>query len=680
VISSVVYLNADHEKFYFDSRMIVDDLRVHDFSYALEQFGQRLWQPDSQLTYLTFAVNYAINESLGLAGNDVTGFLVANVLIHALNVCLVYLLLRALLRQVTPDPERRVWLPLALATLFAVHPLHAASVAYILQRRGMMVVTFYLLALLVYLRFRTADRPGHRGGLLLLLALLFWLSFKSKAMGLTLPFAILALEFCFRAGDPPALKRFLRLLIPGLLASAVLMFFFLWTKDLFDPKTFRILSLADTELWGAWPHLLTESRVFAHWWKLILLPLPRWMSIDHDFLISYRLLDHHAWAAVLFHGLLIGGAVVAAFKRYLIGAFGVMLFYVAVIPWVLLPQTEPFVEYKTYLSMIGVVLLLAELLGRVRVRPMIVVTVFAAALLLATTVRRNVVYQSALNLWTDALEKAPDRSRPHINLGLALVDLGRFDEAIEHYAVALGRQLGKDEPLRYNPGNARAYTNLGVALARQGRTGQAIALYREVARKFPNSFSIRSNLGALLAEQGQISEAIDHYRAALRARPDTPETHNNLANALLALGRTEDAITHFRRAMRLKPDIPETHNNLATALAQQGKIEEALRYYTAAIGYQPDYFEPHKNLAVLLARQGRIDEALAECRAALSLQPASADMHFLSGTLLSQMGAQAEAEKAFRLALKFDPRHAPARRELQALQAGGNPPGAPQPP
>ncbi|MHC4674258.1 MAG: hypothetical protein ACYTBZ_17370, partial [Planctomycetota bacterium] len=147
IISAVCYLNADHETFLFDSNL--DQIEVPDTSLALNRYLHRFifefWKPGIELSRATFMLNTFLNESLGLDTYDITTFLVVNVLIHAFNSCLVYFLVGAMLRAVGADRSPSIWIPLVLAVLFAVHPMQASSVAYIVQRRGMLATLFYIL-------------------------------------------------------------------------------------------------------------------------------------------------------------------------------------------------------------------------------------------------------------------------------------------------------------------------------------------------------------------------------------------------------------------------------------------------------------------------------------------------------------------------------------------------------
>ncbi|UCD28937.1 MAG: hypothetical protein JSV03_00180, partial [Planctomycetota bacterium] len=498
-IVSTAYLNADHEEFIFDSRLpLIDNPEdTVNVNKIIKLFWEGKLNPDAPFAFLTFALNYKFNTAIGLDGFDITTFLVFNIIIHALNACLLYILVRSFLGYLKPDEEPGIFIPLAAATLFAVHPIAASSVAYIIQRRGSLATMFYLLAILSYLRVRyypqfqklradtakdKSDKkispwPWQRIFLVAIIPVLYWFSFRSKNLGVVLPFAILAIEFCLRATNRRALLRYLAVLIPGGMVCVIGMFFFLWIRGLFDPATMTVHHFGPETPWGPWYHFLTEARVFFHYWKLLLLPLPMWSCIDHGFELSTHLLHHGSIIAIGLHAILFVLAIVAALRGYTLGAIGFFWFYVALIPYAALPQIELFVEYKTYLPSIGVALILAEVLCRIRHRISInkqaSVVAIVATLLLITTVYRNHIYRDRFHAWGDAVKKSPNHARPHVNFGNALVRKGESElqkgkkaEADKHFKEAKGHY---ERAIEIRPGYPEAHIHYGNMLVLEGK-------------------------------------------------------------------------------------------------------------------------------------------------------------------------------------------------------------------
>ncbi len=614
---AAAYVNADHEEFFFDSAgSFIENPRVFKVGQAFGKLFRSPLAADEQLCHFTFALNYRLNRALGLRGFDVTTFLAFNALIHAINACLVYALLRSILGWLQPDRPPPMALPLALAALFAVHPLHGSTVAYIAQRRGAMATTFFLLAVLTWLRVRRPQPwTAKRLPLTVCLPLCQWLSYRSKSLGLTLPLVILMVEFCLRAPDRAALRRYLRWFVPGVALAACGLLFFLWQQGLLDVQNLRILPYGPKDLHGAWVHLLTESRVFLHYWKLLLLPLPRRMSIDHDFALSHTLLEHGAILALLFHGSLTVLAVAAARKGLTLAAIGILWFYFTLLPYAVLPQAELMVEYKTYLPSIGLTLVLAEVFYRPwpRIGPVAKPAAAAVAglLLLGATITRNKVYRSPVDLWADAVAKYPNFQRPHSNLAAALVKEKRIDEAIWHFK----------EAIRLLPSCHPAYAGLGVALAEQGNLEQAIECYNLALRLKPDYVEAHVTLGIALSKLGRVEEANQHYQQALKEQPTCFEAHNNLAINLARQGKLAEAVEHFRAGLEINPESVEGHFNLGLTLERQEAWPEAIEHYRFTLKLEPKHWQAHFKLAEALFALGRLDEAIVHYREVVRINP-----------------------------------------------------------
>ncbi|UCD28571.1 MAG: tetratricopeptide repeat protein [Planctomycetota bacterium] len=704
VLASVGYLNADHEEFLFDSGFSYAEMA--NPSQALGRYIQRTfwppWRPGQNLTRVSFMLNAMVNRTLGLEWFDVTSFLVVNVLIHAFNVCLVYFLVSAMLGRIDPDRPKPVWIPLALAALFAVHPIHASSVAYIIQRRGALATTFYVLAILSYLGARKNDkstfsRPWQRFALAAAVPICYWLSIKSKPMALTLPFAILAIEFCLRASDRVALKRYLIVLIPGMVLSVIAMFIFAWSQGLFDPSTFQIRPWGHQLIWGPWVHFLTESRAFVHYWKLLILPLPQWSCVDHDFELSRSLLDRYAIIAIVFHGFLLLAAVFAALRRYPLAAAGIFWFYITLIPYIALPQVELLVEYKTYLPSIGLFLILAEVFRGLQHRiPPVATTVMIvamAAVLLTTTVRRNVIYQSAFNFWSDVLEKYPNHHRPNDSLGIVLYKQGKINEAIAHYRKAL--QIAPNYPealnnlaaalvhvgqidegiecykksLKIKKRHPHAHYNLANALVKKGNIDEAIYHYHQAMEFEPNYPYIYHKLARALMKKGSIDEGLARYQEALEMMPDKAVVHNSMALDLSRLNRTKEAIEHYTMALQLRPDYAQAHNNLGTLYARLEKLAEAIKHFEKAVKIDPKFSEAYNNLGGTYARLKQFDKARKHLQTALKINPNFANAYANLGNVLFEQGKISEAIANYHKALGINPAHLPAQNGLKAALA-----------
>jgi tetratricopeptide (TPR) repeat protein len=305
----------------------------------------------------------------------------------------------------------------------------------------------------------------------------------------------------------------------------------------------------------------------------------------------------------------------------------------------------------TYLPQIGLYLLLtwaaAELCVGWRHRRLVLVggaTVILVALIFCARAQ-TVYWRNSESLWTHTLACTSDNFIGHSNLGNALLQKGKVDEALVHYQQAL----------QIKPDSAETHNNLGNALLQQGKVDEAIAHWQQALQIKPDFAEAHNNLGNALLRKGQVGEATAHCQQALQIKPDFAEAHNNLAMTLLKMGRVDEAIAHFQQALQIKPDYAEAHNNLGNVLLQQGSVEEAITHYQKALQIKPDYANAHINLGIALFKKGRVDDAIVHFQKALQVTPDNAKAHNNLGSALLQKGKVDEAIAQYQQVLQIKP-------------------------
>ena len=267
------------------------------------------------------------------------------------------------------------------------------------------------------------------------------------------------------------------------------------------------------------------------------------------------------------------------------------------------------------------------------------------------------ILERALAAAREAIRLRPDDALAHDDLGDALSDQGKSDEAVAEYR----------EAIRLKPDLAVAHYNLGNALRGRGKVDEAIAAYREAIRLRPDLAEAHTNLGTILGGQGKLDEAIAAFREAIRLRPDDAEAHTNLGSALRNRGKSDEAIAECREAIRLKPDLASAHYNLGTILGGQGKLDEAIAEYREAIRLQPDLAVARYSLGRVLADQGKVSDAIAVYREAIRLQPDLAVAHYNLGIALGGQGKSDEAIAEYREAIRLKPDDVLAHSNLGAI-------------
>lgn len=223
-----------------------------------------------------------------------------------------------------------------------------------------------------------------------------------------------------------------------------------------------------------------------------------------------------------------------------------------------------------------------------------------------------------------AVELLPRDAEAHSNLGHALQDAKRLDEAIASFRQALALQ----------PGLAEAHNNLGTALREQGQRDEAMACFQAALRLDPRSAEAYNNLGVALTDAGRLQDAFNSLRKALELRPNYAHAFVNLGTALLELGKYELAATSFDRAQVLSPKLHTAYFGLGEVLRHLGEYENAKKNFEQALALKPNYAEAHTSIGSTLVGMGQLEEGLAQYRTALAIQPSFAEA--LGGMLFAQ--------------------------------------------
>jgi len=680
------FINYDDNVYVTDNPPVQGGLTRTGLVWAFTTLHTGMWIP---LTWLSFMVD---SQLFGLHPG---GYFLTNLLFHLANVLLLF----GWLLRTTRAPGRSF----LVAALFALHPLHVESVAWATERKDVLSTCFWLLTMWAYVRY--AERP--RLGRYALILVCFSLGLMAKPMLVTLPFVLLLLDYwplgrlsfngpAAAAASPKpdpgvTLKRLLWEKSPLLAIAALssVVTFYAQKQGMFP---LQVLPIPDRLANALVAYVGYLGQMFWPARLAVLYPLP-----------GHHLPIWQAPAAGLALAVLSLLALRQA-RRHPYLLVGWLWFLGTLLPVIGLVQVgaQAMADRYTYVPCIGLFIVvvwgMADLAARWRA-PRFLLPVGAAvvlsALMICTWVQVG-YWRDSISLYEHTLQVT--RGNPIIrnNLGIALAEQGKTDQAIAHY----------DEALRLKPDYAEAHNNLGIALDAQGETDQAIAQYGEALRLKPDYADAHNSLGLALAAQGKMDQAIAHYDEALRLKPDYAEAHNNLGIALEAQGKLDQAIAQYDEALRLKPgyadahnnlglvleaqgkadqamveyaealrlnpDLAGAHNNLGLALAAQGKLDQAVRHYTEALRLKPDYAGAHNNLGLALAAQGKLDQAVGHYTEALRLNPDLAKAHDNLGLALAAQGKLDQARAHYAEALRLNPDYAEAHNSLGlALTAQG---------
>jgi len=613
--------------------------------WALTTFHAGNWHP---LTWLSHMLDYQ------LFGLKAGMHHLTSLLIHMANSILLFLVLRRM--------TGAIWQSGFVAALFALHPLHVESVAWVSERKDVLSAFFWMLTMWAYVRY--TERPEFNRYLLVLI--LFTLGLMSKPMVVTLPFVLLLMDFwplcrvkwgqvCEENSAGFQKEQTFRLvwekipLFALVLLSCVMTFLSeqggntVGSLDIY-PLSMRVSNALVS-------YLIYIKKIF-------------WPG---DLAVLYPYPGAIPWWQTLGAGALLVCLFVVALRAskrspYLV--VGWLWYLGTLVPVIGLIQVgvQGMADRYTYIPLIGLFMMVAwglhDLLGRRRY-PRLVLSI-SAGLLLSTLmictwfqVRHWI---NSIALFTHTVNVTSGNYMGHHILGVALEKEGRLNDALSHYFESI-----KIEPHNYPD----SYSNIGGVYIQQGRIEDAIKYCSEALRIDPRSVNAHITLGNALAAKGDMDTAVDHFFEALRIEPESGEAHNNLGNVLLRQGRVEDAIQHCSKALGFKARFVRAHINLANALTFQGKYKAAIEHYSKALQIKPDSADALNNLGITQARQGHIAAAIKHFSEAIQISPDFAKAHVNLGDALVLQGNLKEAGSHFREALRISPKNSSVRRKLE---------------
>jgi protein O-mannosyl-transferase len=608
-VSHFELVSWDDPQYVGDNPHIFGGLTWQGVSWAFTAVHAGYWLP---MVWLSYMLDVQIN------GLDAGAFHVTNLLLHLVNTILLFGLLYRLTRALGGSTF--------VAGLFALHPLHVESVAWVTERKDVLSTLFWLGATWAYIGWVRRPSRARYGAVLVLFAL----GLMAKPMLVTLPLTLLLLDFWplgrVTAGagrdQRAAWLRLVREKLPLFavsLASSVVAYMAQRSGGAVSdfialPLSFRVTNALVS-------YVAYIGKMF---WPVRLAafyPLPQTLRAGP------------AAAAALILAV-VSLLVLRAARGYPYLSVGWLWYLVTLMPVIGLLQVgqQSMADRFTYVPLIGLFLIIAwgtdDLLARWPGRriPLAATAALVLAGCAAASQAQIQYWKNSTALWAHDLEAAGENAVAHNNLARVLYEQGKFDEAVTHYTRAL----------QIAPENADAHNNLANAFLHRGR----------------------------------IEEAIAQYSLALRIQPRLAEAHNNMANALARLGKTDDAIGHYSEAIHIKPDYAEAHNGLGALQAGQGRDGDALVQYTEAVRIDPNYAEAHNNMAALLLGQGKTGEAIREFSEAARINPAKPEFHYNLGVVLNKAGQTNEAIDQFSTALKLKPDYQAARQALDSLGAG----------
>jgi len=608
-----VYWPSIHGNWLWDDNLyITDNPLLNDTT--------RLWKiwflPGSLTEY------YPIEQSVQwlqwqLWGNDTWGYHLTNVVLHIFSSLLVWRLFRKF-------DLRLAWLG---GLIFAIHPIQVESVAWIAELKNTLSLPPFLLAMCFYIDY---DETKNSRDYWLAVGFFLVAMLCKNSMAL---FPVVILLYGWWKRDRIGWSD-LKASAPFFIISVILTAITVWAGSRFIHIHGTSTVAASAPMIGLFPTLALAGLTISFYFSKCFLPIgllpvyPPWLvnpPLEVQFLpwiifsvgIFWLWHKRQSWGRHALLGL-------GFFLISLVPILGLIVVRYEALVWSL--------DHLVYIPLLGLVGLTVAGLGELyeqvpkskRPYGIALVVILITALLFASHGYAG-AFANSETLWNYTLQHGSDSWEVRKNLSAALVENGKFSEAMKQYDLALQAD--------------------------------------------PHLVIVHNNMGEGLLKAGRYPEAANEFELFLRAMPDSAIAQFNLACALQQLGRLPEALAHFRQAVQINPMYSDAHHKLGDILLQVGQIPEAMNEYEQAVKITPGDFTAHNNLGSALFKEGRFDEAMEHFAASLKINPNSATTHNNMGMSLAITGRISEAVEQFEAALKINPDYTAARNNLSQMQA-----------
>ena len=601
------FVNFDDHVYVYENPLVVRGLSTEGIIGAFTHTHALNWHPLTTLSHMLDCQLYGLKAG----GHHLT-----NVILHTISVLLLFLVLK----QITGA----LWQSAFVAALFAIHPLHVESVAWIAERKDVLSAVFFVLTLAAYARYaRAPSTPRY-----LLVALLFACGLMSKPMLVTLPFVLLLLDY-WPLGRLEAQKSEAGSRLRRLITEKIPLFALSICSCIVTLFTQRQGPNAIDQLPFLWRLNNTFVSYVTYIWQM-LWPVRLAVFYPHP---NDRLPLLEVTVAIAF---LVGVSLLVIYLRrtkpYLVtGWFWYLGMLVPVIGLVQVGE-QAHADRYTYLPQIGLYIMIAWSVGDLllestsRARRALV-GVAAAIIIVSLSARargQTSYWKNSETLWNHTLAVTSDNDVAHNNLGFVFLRRGELDKAILEFQAALDIR-SRSTQTHYNLGAALIQNNMGNAFARKQLLDEAIDHLQEAARLRPDYADAYFNLGTVLFQQGRIDQAIAQWQKALAIRPNDAEAHRNVASALRRQGNVQEAIAEYEQALNITPEDSVSLNNLAWILAtsSDASMRDGARSVTLAVkavqasgDKDPNFV---RTLAAARAEAGQFAEAVATAETAKAL-------------------------------------------------------------
>jgi protein O-mannosyl-transferase len=576
------FVHMDDPVYVTGNPHVLGGLNLQNMRWSFAGIHDANWIPFTWLSLMLDA---------DIFGTRPFGFHFVNVVLHVANTLLLFFLLF----KMTASPRRSAF----VAALFALHPLHVESVAWVAERKDVLSILFGLLSILFYVRYAQGGRRANWA----VAFVLFACSLMTKQTLVTLPFVLLLLDywplgrFAATRSDQLEVDTAANSRRPfGRLILEKAPFFAVTAAFSLIAIAAQRQALGTLKLYPFSARCLNAVLAYATYLRQALLPFD--LAPFYPYPDSTPVLQLSIAAAVL---IVISAAAVIWIRKLPFLFVGWAWYLGTLVPMIGFIQVggQRMADRYTYFPLIGIFIAVTWLLsqpitlGALRTRLMPIASMAVLGLLGAATVVQIGYWGDSVRLYQRGLEFAPHDAYLMSSLGFALVDRGDDSEGLKLL----------EEACRVPPPSSKPHFALALALQKLGRTDEAAAEYRATIALDNTDAEAHSNLAVILSGQKQFEAARQQLLQAIEVDPAYEKAYVNLGVVCMALGRYDDAIIYSQKALEIDPSLLDCHVAIAMALRAQGRFDEAISRFRYLIQASADDRPARRELARTLEMQ-----------------------------------------------------------------------------
>ena len=605
VLPVLIYLNSLGNTFVYDDYLtITNNHFIRERRYLSAFFSQKYFAISNELTYrpvvtLSYFVDYAIWQL------QPWGYHLTNLVIHTLNVYLVYFAVYRLFKN-------RITAFIS-CLLFSIHPIFSEAINAVSYREDLLSASFLLVAFILFIQYNKSTNRRYFIIWYALSLLTYLLAMLSKETAVVLPFLILSYNLIFQKNHILNFYNRIRRLAANYAGYIAIGGFYLFLRFYLFHNPGESVRYPGNSVFV---NFIMMTKVLGYYVKLLFIPAP--LNADYIVPLTFSPADAAFIISII---LLIITAILLVKKCRLssIWTFSTIWFFVTLLPVLnIIPINNIMAERYLYIPGIGFTMLFGSILthriSKYRIYKSFRLASIAVVCLLFTwcTVCRNRIWLNEFTFSTETIRRSPASFRVYNDLGYFYYHNGLNDAAIQAF---------KDS-IRVRHNQPKAHCNLGAAYALKGLNDAAIEELK-VAINLRNQYpEAHNNLGILYKRKGMLNEAINEYIEALKVNPYYADAHNNLGSALIDMGRLDEALSEIEKAVKIRRNFALAHYNMAVIYFKKAQINDAYNKLLEAYQLDPKNADVHISLGVVyLDHFHDKEKALSHIKEALRLNP-----------------------------------------------------------